>query len=542
MQKKTYIILISLVVIIALIGIGVLLYRMTKTQKGGAPVTLKDFFPFGSGGGTPNPAPGEGTAGSTPGNPAETPQTRTARLRRVTNDFVIGYTSLKKQVPVDPNTVPAPKQITITTSYTFTKNLKSGDSGTEVKELQKVLNQCPATQVAKTGSGSLGKEGTVFGPATVKAVTAFQELFATDILTPQKLTKGTGSVDELTRKKLQAGFVCTLPSEAPDTILKSIVRYVVLGTSNIYDAYADTLQATRLSATTIPRVHEAFFGDQGKSVFLRTLEADNQTIDTFIGKITEPVVGGDALPELSLFSMPKNISDISVSPDGKQVVFLLPSGNVVNGFISDLEGRNQKKVFSSPFTGWLTQWALPTKLVFTVKATARAPGFAYTTDIGKGDFSKLVGPITGLTTLMSPDGKYVLINQTGSSGLNLMLEDTQTKQIKNLKLPTLPEKCVWTKSSLAAYCSVPIVIPAGSTYPDDWYKGEVRFSDAIWLIDMTGTFDNQIVFSPLTEGGEATDGIKLSLDEDNKYLYFINRETNTLWQYDLKPELEPQTP
>jgi sugar lactone lactonase YvrE len=59
---------------------------------------------------------------------------------------------------------------------------------------------------------------------------------------------------------------------------------------------------------------------------------------------------------------------------------------------------------------------------------------------------------------------------------------------------------------------------------------------------MTGTFDNQIVFSPLTEGGEATDGIKLSLDEDNKYLYFINRETNTLWQYDLKPELEPQTP
>ncbi len=538
MSKKSFTILIIIFVLIGLFLLGFFLYRNAQKNNGGGPVTIKDLFPFGPG----NPAQNNNNTTSGPqqttGGPTVTPGQKIPRLRKVSVNPVIGYTTTQKRVPVDPNSIPAPKQVTITTSYAFSKEIKTGDTGTDVTELQKMLNQCPATQVAATGAGSPGKEGTLYGPATAKAITVFQELFADDILKPQNLTNGTGIVDAVTIKKLQAGFVCTFPVETPETVLKEIVRFVAEGTSNIFDAFADSLQTTRLSATTIPRVQQAFFGDQGAQVFLRSLEADNETIDTLIGKINEPVVGGDSLPELSVFAMPKNIADLTISPDGKQIFYLLPTGGNLVGFTSDLDGKNQKKVFSSQFFGWLSQWATPTKLVFTIKATAYATGYAYTTDLTKGDFTKVVGPVSALTTLMSPNGQYLLYSKNTKNGPALTLEDVSTNKTTNLGLYSLPEKCVWANDSASLYCAVPAVIPAGSVYPDSWYQGTVSFTDSFWYIDPTGNYDNRQLFSPLSEGGEPTDGVRLRVDDKYRYLYFMNRDTNILWQYDLTPPVE----
>lgn len=538
MSKKTFTILIIITAIIGLLVLFFFLYKNAQKNNQGAPITIKDFFPFGPGSGVVTPDPGTSTGEQQNPDTNPIPSGPVPRLRKVSMSPVTGYTTLQKQVPVDPNAIPAPKQVTVTSSYAFSKTLKTGDTGVDVTELQKFLNQCPQTQITGTGAGSPGKEGTIYGPATAKAVTVFQEMFSTEILAPQNLTKGNGFVDETTLKKIQGGFICTYPIETPETILRDVVRYVAKGTSNIFDAFADTLETRRLSSTTVPRVHEAFFANQGKTVFLRSLEADNTTIDTFIGKITEPIVGGDSLPELSLQSMPKNILDLSISPTGQQILFLLPSGENILGFTTDLDGKNQKKVFSSPFTGWLSQWATPNKLIFTIKATGYATGYAYGTDTTKGDFTKLAGPITGLTTLLSPDGRYLLMSRSTQSGPALAIMNMETKKIRDLNLKTLPEKCVWTRSSLSVYCAVPAVIPAGKVYPDNWYQGTVSFTDSFWLVDAGGVYNNQQIFSPIPEGGEATDGVQLYVDTTNRYLYFINRDTQILWQYDLSPVTE----
>jgi len=86
------------------------------------------------------------------------------------------------------------------------RTLSIGMSGEDVFILQNILNLDTSTQISQTGPGSIGNETSYFGPLMKQAVIKFQEKYASEILTPAGLSKGTGIVGLNTRLKIEKLF------------------------------------------------------------------------------------------------------------------------------------------------------------------------------------------------------------------------------------------------------------------------------------------------------------------------------------------------
>lgn len=105
------------------------------------------------------------------------------------------------------------------TSPPFTKNLSYGSKGEEVKRLQECLAQDPEVYPEGTVSGYFGKK-------TKEAVIRFQKKYARDILEPIGLTRGTGDVKAMTRKKLNELCVSSEREVIPLRItLSTVARF-----------------------------------------------------------------------------------------------------------------------------------------------------------------------------------------------------------------------------------------------------------------------------------------------------------------------------
>lgn len=99
-------------------------------------------------------------------------------------------------------------------AVTFSRTLTIGDTGSDVLELQKILNTNSNTRIAVSGPGSPGNETNYFGPLTSSAVAKYQEVHAKDILIPLGLTRGTGFVGQATRTFLNAKGSSTVVSQS----------------------------------------------------------------------------------------------------------------------------------------------------------------------------------------------------------------------------------------------------------------------------------------------------------------------------------------
>jgi len=318
----------------------------------------------------------------------------------------------------------------------------------------------------------------------------------------------------------------------PPTEFMPALRYVDRATGNIYQTFADKIEERRFSTTIIPKIYEAFFGNKGQSVVMRYLKTDGKRIVTFVGNLPKELLGGDTTEnnEVKGIFLPEDVKDVSLSSNGESIFYLFNVGENMVGTTFSFLNNKKAQIFSSPFTEWLSWWPNNKMITFTTKPSASVPGYMYAMDPAIKTLNKIIDGINGLTTLMSPSGKLVL---SGNNNLALNLYHTDTKASDILGVKTLPEKCVWNKTSIVVYCAVPKLIETGQ-YPDAWYQGEVSFSDQIWKIDVKTGNATMLADPAIITGEGEIDGIKLAVDAGENYLFFINKKDSFLWKLTLK--------
>lgn len=518
MSRKTFTIIVIAVIIVVMLG-GLFIFlterRAPAPLEGQAP---REFFPFG------RRAPKEEAPRVIEVAPIEIPEGEIEeavipKLRQLSTFPVAGAVTLQKERPIEKE---EPEVAVDTYDFSEYPVLKLGDSGSEVENLQIVLNRFleQETVIESAGQEILEVNGEL-DEETTSAVITFQE-------------ENNLVADGIAGKKTFAALNEFQEIGGPEIETVTAVRYVERATGHVYEAFLNKLGERRLSDTTIPRVHEALFGAGGEGVILRYLKDDpstssGQAIESFSGTLDirrEGFIG-----DLRGVFLAQNISDISVSPSGDKIFYLSSSSGGVVGTTTDFSGDSKTQVFDSPFTEWLSQWVDERIITLNTKPSGFALGFLYTLDTKTGAFNKVLGDILGLTTLTSPDGKIVLYSTTTIDDFRTLLYDTDERNSINIGIKTLPEKCVWAKDSVIIYCGVPSNIDP-DLYPDTWYQGLVSFSDNIWRID-TETNISNLVIDPLLEASEAIDAINLSLDENGDYLIFINKKDSILWSLEL---------
>lgn len=326
-----------------------------------------------------------------------------------------------------------------------------------------------------------------------------------------------------------AGFI---PTALGST---TVVRYMEKETGHIFDIdMSIPLAKTRITNTTVPRVHEALFGQNGSSVLVRYLDKNN-SIQTYSAIIPVATSSGASLGGVALRGafLPENIGNISMSPSKSKIFTVVNFGNSSVGTVSGLDGKNKSQIFDSPFTEWLPSWTNDKTILLTTKPSSIAIGFAYTLDAKSGSFKKIYGGTSGLTALLSPDSKNLLVSEVDSDSPSLKIYRALDHNLTDTGLKTIADKCLWAGNTIV-YCAIPETTPAVSGgYPDAWYQGIVLFSDSIWKIDLE-TFVTDLVFGVSQNAGENIDAINLSQNKNGDYLFFINKRDSSLWSLKLQ--------
>jgi hypothetical protein len=137
-------------------------------------------------------------------------------LQAQINNLMAQITSLQSQLMLQGRT--ATSTPSACAGIVFSRPLKQGSFGNDVKCLQALLNQSPNTRIAVSGAGSSGHETYYFGYLTKLAVIKYQNKYASEILAPARLSYGTGIVGVATRTKLNAAFsalVTAAPASTP---------------------------------------------------------------------------------------------------------------------------------------------------------------------------------------------------------------------------------------------------------------------------------------------------------------------------------------
>lgn len=336
----------------------------------------------------------------------------------------------------------------------------------------------------------------------------------------------TKSIEEKTTNILE-GTTSTAKKDIVIPVVKA--RYVERLSGHVYQYDTNTQETTKISNTTIPRTEESIFVENGSKVIMRYLDQDGRKIQSYLGtlptgNITDKLTGG---------YLPENIISLTKSPDSKELFYLTKNNSGVNGNILEIATLKEKRIFTNPFTEWLTYWG-DKGITLHTKASSGFPGSSYLLST-TGTFSKITSNLLTLTAKNSNTSGIIPISYDSTNMYNkLALYDTNTQKLIDTNVYTVSEKCVWWRDGLFLLCAAPRTPQLSSTFIDDWYKGYMYTADDLYIINAQS--GEGIMFADineLTKKETNLDITQMEVSSDGEYLMFIDKKTGNPWLLNL---------
>ncbi len=340
-------------------------------------------------------------------------------------------------------------------------------------------------------------------------------------------------------KDIEVISTSTNKSTSTKDIVKDIINKKILKnqeyiyfwdrkTGHIYENIASTTDIVKISNYTSPGAEEVFFADSS-SLIIRTLANDNETISTAYMKLIKEF-SSSTIYKAEVKNINIDANNISFLGSIKKIFYFINKSG--GGVVSNIDGVVRINTINTTISEWLSQYVNKTVVALTTKPSAYFKGYLFTLNPdGNSKNTYILGEKYGFNTLMSPDGKKVIYNEILNNTLETFIYDIKAKNSTYLNQATIVDKCVWGSDSKIIYCGIPQRLEQ-APYPDAWYKNNISFGDNIWSIDAeTGGF--RLIVSLQDQVIVPIDIYKMNISSTNKYLLFQDKETLTLWKYDL---------
>ncbi len=293
------------------------------------------------------------------------------------------------------------------------------------------------------------------------------------------------------------------------------ILYTEQGTGHVYMINLDDGKETLVNGTTLAQSTEAVFSADGSYVAITSYKSSGNTVA--VEKVS--MEGG----EKEGIMLPIGATEVAFGKASNTVMYLLKEKGGAVGYSYNLLKQSSARLFSIPLRDVRVLWGTPTYVYTT--PTARAVGFIYRME--------------GSTLSYVTEGGYALMGLPYSGGVAVSKIDNEDVQsftvplkgeLVNFPVSLIPEKCV--SFIKIFYCASPNKRIDTATFPDSWYKGVISYSDILWLIDST-TGNATVLSNFLSESGREVDVSKIGIDDAGKRLYFVNKNDNTLWMFDM---------
>ena len=187
-------------------------------------------------------------------------------------------------------------------------------------------------------------------------------------------------------------------------------------------------------------------------------------------------------------------------------------------------GESDFFLSSVPGSSLLSFWSRP---------TAEKSASLETISLSGEGRKTYAAPLFGADYLWSPNGEYALVSGSDAplgKGLSLRVIGSDGA-MKNLSIPTLISKAVWSKDNHTLYYALPGSLPENSVLPNEYFDKPLHSKDTFWSIDISTGKKTRLV--ELKDAAQVFDSSDLFLSPKEDALYFTDRVKKRLYRIDL---------